>query len=210
DTKIRHFAAQAAASDVSELKDCSLPKRYTLMLALIYRMRVRTRDHLAEMFIRRISTIHKRAKEELEQIQARQRQKLEQLAATLDGVVQILVQEPDDQEAGSLIREYLSPDGNMDRLREVCAEVQATGGNNYLPLIWRHFKSHRSLLFRLSHLLQLEPTTQDRSLIQALQLIQDSENLHREWIDEHVDLSFASDRWVKIVRRPTSEGPPTN
>ncbi|EMR0715197.1 Tn3 family transposase, partial [Pseudomonas aeruginosa] len=124
--------------------------------------------------------------------------------------VQILVQEPDDQEAGSLIREYLSPDGNMDRLREVCAEVQATGGNNYLPLIWRHFKSHRSLLFRLSHLLQLEPTTQDRSLIQALQLIQDSENLHREWIDEHVDLSFASDRWVKIVRRPTSEGPPTN
>ncbi len=142
DTKIRHFAAQAAASDVSELKDCSLPKRYTLMLALIYRMRVRTRDHLAEMFIRRISTIHKRAKEELEQIQARQRQKLEQLAATLDGVVQILVQEPDDQEAGSLIR--------------------------------------------------------------------DNENLHREWIDEFVDLSFASERWVKVVRRPASEGPPTN
>ena len=210
DTKIRHFAAQAAASDVAELKDCSLPKRYTLMLALIYRMRVRTRDHLAEMFIRRISTIHKRAKEELEQIQARQRQKLEQLAATLDGVVQILVQEPDDQEAGSLIREFLSPDGNLDRLRETCAEVQATGGNNYLPLIWKHFKSHRSLLFRLSHLLQLEPTTQDRSLIQALQLIQDSENLHREWIDEHVDLSFASERWVKVVRRPASEGPPTN
>ncbi|HEN8707915.1 TPA: Tn3 family transposase [Pseudomonas putida] len=210
DAKIRHFAAQAAASDVSELKDCSLPKRYTLMLALIYRMRVRTRDHLAEMFIRRISTIHKRAKEELDQIHARQRQKLEQLAATLDGVVQILVQEPDDQEAGNLIREYLSPDGNLDRLRETCAEVQATGGNNYLPLIWRHFKSHRSLLFRLSHLLQLEPTTQDRSLIQALLLIQDSENLHREWIDEHVDLSFASERWVKVVRRPTSEGPPTN
>lgn len=210
DAKIRHFAAQAAAADVSELKDCSLPKRHTLMLALIYRMRVRTRDHLAEMFIRRISTIHKRAKEELEQIQARQRQKLEQLAATLDGVVQILVQEPDDQEAGSLIREYLSPDGNLDRLRETCAEVQATGGNNYLPLIWKHFRSHRSLLFRLSHLLQLEPTTQDRSLTQALQLIQDSENLHREWIDEHVDLSFASERWVKVVRRPSSEGPPTN
>ncbi|OVZ44539.1 Tn3 family transposase [Pseudomonas aeruginosa] len=210
DAKIRHFATQAAASDVAELKDCSLPKRYTLMLALIYRMRVRTRDHLAEMFIRRISTIHKRAKEELEQIQARQRQKLEQLAATLDGVVQILVQEPDDQEAGSLIREFLSPDGNLDRLRETCAEVQATGGNNYLPLIWKHFKSHRSLLFRLSHLLQLEPTTQDRSLIQALQLIQDSENLHRVWIDEHVDLSFASERWVKVVRRPASEGPPTN
>ncbi|EMN5288403.1 MULTISPECIES: Tn3 family transposase [Pseudomonas] len=210
ETKIRHFSAQAAAADVSELKDCSLPKRYTLMLALIYRMRVRTRDHLAEMFIRRISTIHKRAKEELEQIQVRQRQKLERLVATLAGVLQILAQEPDDQEAGSLIREYLCPEGKLDQFREACAEVQATGGNNYLPLIWRHFKSHRSLLFRLSHLLQLEPTTQDRSLIQALHLIQDNENLHREWIDEHVDLSFASERWAKVVRRPASEGPPTN
>lgn len=210
DSKIRHFAAQAAASDVAELKDCTLPKRYTLMLALIYRMRVRTRDHLAEMFIRRISTIHKRAKEELEKIHLRQRQKLEQLVATLDGVLEILAQEPDNQEAGSLIREYLSPDGNLDRLRETCAEVQATGGNNYLPLIWKHFKSHRSLLFRLSHILQLEPTTQDRTLIQALELVQDNENLHREWIDDHVDLSFASDRWAKVVRRSASEGPPTN
>ncbi len=130
--------------------------------------------------------------------------------ATLDGVLEILAQEPDNQEAGSLIREYLSPDGNHDRLRETCAEVQATGGNNDLPLIWQHFKSHRSLLFRLSHILQLEPTTQDRSLIQALELVQDNENLPREWIDDHVDLSFASDRWAKVVRRSASEGPATN
>ena len=34
-------------------------------------MRIRARDHLAEMFIKRISTIHKRAKDELEQIQLR-------------------------------------------------------------------------------------------------------------------------------------------
>lgn len=208
--KIRHFSSLAAASDVSELQDCSLPKRYTLMLALIYKMRIRARDHLAEMFIKRISTIHKRAKDELEQIQQRQRKKLELLVATLDGVIQILSQEPSDQEAGSLIREYLSPEGNLDQLRQACAEVQATGGSNYLPLLWKHFKSHRSLLFRLSHLLQLVPTTQDRSLIEALLLVQDNENLHREWIDEHVDLSFASDRWIKVVRRAPSEGPPTN
>lgn len=210
DTKIWFFANQAAKSDVSELKDCSLPKRYTLMLALIYLMRVRARDHLAEMFIKRIATIHKRAKDELEQIQVRQRKKLELLVGTLGGVLEILAQEPDNQEAGSLIREYLSAEGNIDRLREACAEVQATGGSNYLPLLWKHFKSHRSLLFRLSHLLKLEPTTQDRSLIEALQMVQENENLHREWIDEHVDLSFASDRWLKIVRRSPSEGPPTN
>ncbi|MGV8268464.1 hypothetical protein ACV334_38640, partial [Pseudomonas aeruginosa] len=82
--------------------------------------------------------IHKRAMEELEQIQARQCQKLEPLAATLDGVVQILVQETDDQEAGSLIRKYIYPVSHLHRLRWGCAEVQAAGGNNYVSLIWRH------------------------------------------------------------------------
>ncbi len=57
ETKIRHFSSQAMAFDVSELKECTVAKRYTLMLALIYQMRVRTRDHLAEMFIRRMATI---------------------------------------------------------------------------------------------------------------------------------------------------------
>jgi hypothetical protein len=53
------------------------------------------------MCIKRIATIHKRAKDELDQIQLRQRKKLELLVATLDGVIQILSQEPSDQEAGS-------------------------------------------------------------------------------------------------------------
>ncbi len=35
-------------------------KRYTLMVALLNHMRVRVRDDLAEMFIRRMSAIHKR------------------------------------------------------------------------------------------------------------------------------------------------------
>lgn len=66
------------------------------------------------------STIRKRAKEELEQIQARQRQKHEQQLATLYGVLEVLAQEPDILEAGSLIQEYLSPEGNLDHLRESC------------------------------------------------------------------------------------------
>lgn len=210
ETKIRHFASQAMVYDVAELKECASAKRYTLMLALIYRMRVRARDHLAEMFIRRMATIHKRAKDELQQIQAKQRGQMEHLVATLDGVLEILGQEPDDTEAGHLIREYLAYYGSVDAIRQACAEVQAVSGDNYLPMLWRHFRSHRSLMFRLVELLQLKPTTQDRSLVKALEIVVEYGPYHREWIEEYVDLSFASDRWKKLVRRPAGEGPPTN
>lgn len=210
ETKIRFFASQAMTYDVAELKECAPAKRYTLMLALMYRMRVRARDHLAEMFIRRMATIHKRAKDELLQTQLRQREQAEKLVATLEGVLEILADEPDDLEAGHLIREYLETYGSVEALRQACAEVQAVSGDNYLPMLWRHFRSHRSLMFRLVELLRLEPTTQDRSLMDALATVVEYEPYHREWIDEHLDLSFASDRWRKLIRRPVADGPPTN
>ena len=197
DTKIRHFAAQAMAYDVSELRECAEAKRYTLLVALIRRMQIRARDQLAEMFLRRVATIHKRAKEERGQI--------ERLIGTLDGVLAILDGELDNAAAGAQIREYLAPAGGVHGVRETCAQVQATSGNNYLPLVWKHFKSHRSILFRLVHLLDIRATTQDRTLIDALNLIKTYQDKHRiEWITESIDLSFASDRWRKLLREGDS------
>ena len=210
ETKIRHFASQAMVYDVAELKECSPAKRYALMLALMYRMRVRARDHLAEMFIRRMATIHKRARDELIQTQQRQREQAEHLVATLKGVLDILAQEPGDLEAGHLIREYVGKYGSIESLSQTCAEVQAVSGDNYLPMLWRHFRSHRSLMFKLVELLKIEPTTQDRSLMDALATVTENEAYHREWIDELIDISFASDRWRKLIRRPSADGPPTN
>jgi hypothetical protein len=46
-------------------------------------MRVRARDDIAQMFIRRISACHQTAKQELQAIQARQRELSEELVAKL-------------------------------------------------------------------------------------------------------------------------------
>ena len=207
DAKIRHFAAQAMAYDVSELRECAEAKRYTLLVALIRRMQVRARDQLTEMFLRRMATIHKRAKEELEQIQFGQRGQIERLIGTLDGVLSILAGEPDNAAAGGQIREYLAPAGGIDKVRETCAQVQATSGNNFLPLVWKHFKSHRSILFRLVHVLDIRPSTQDRTLTDALELIKIYQDKHRiGWITESIDLSFASDRWRKLLHEGDGDG----
>jgi len=77
--KIKHFAAEAKALDAAELKKFAPPKRYVLLLSLIHRARVQARDDLADMFIKRMSHIHRRGKDELERLRIKYRQKTEHL-----------------------------------------------------------------------------------------------------------------------------------
>ena len=66
-TKLRQFAAEAAALEVSDLLDISQPgKRHTLLLALLRQARMRCRDELIEMMLRRIRRTQAAAKEQLD------------------------------------------------------------------------------------------------------------------------------------------------
>ncbi|AJZ56150.1 tn3 transposase DDE domain protein [Paraburkholderia fungorum] len=208
--KLRSLSTQAMSLDAANLKETLPERRYTLIVALLHQMRVRARDDLAEMFIRRMGAIHKRAKEELDQIQARQREQMESLVDTLDSVVNIVDEHQDDAELGARVRQYLAPSGSLESLRESCAEVRAYSGRNYLPLLWRHFKAHRSVLLRLARALEWGSTTQSQTLLSALEAVFESESLHREWLNVEIDLSFASNRWRKLVCRPREKGAPTN
>ena len=58
------------ALDASALRNGTLSEKpYTLIVALLNRMRVRARDDLAGMFVRRMGAIHKLASDELDVIQ---------------------------------------------------------------------------------------------------------------------------------------------
>lgn len=201
-SKLRHLAHQAALLDADDLRRTASQRRYALMLALIHRMRVQARDDLAEMFIRRVSTLHKRAREELLQIQLRQRAVAEQLVAKLDDVLAILLDEPEDLPAGRRIRALLTPEGDLAKLREDCAVIQQMGGSNHLPLLWRFFTSHRPVLLRLAKTLEFVSATQNRSLMDALAVVLANESRRTEWITANVDLQFCSERWRKLIVQP--------
>jgi hypothetical protein len=162
-TKLRSMSTQAMSLDAANLKEILPERRYTLIIALLHQMRIRARDDLAEMFIRRMGAIHKRAREELEQIHARQREQMENLVDVLDSVVNIVDDHEDDAELGARVRQHLAPSGSLEPLRESCAEIRAYSGKNYLPLLLRHFKAHRSVLLRLAHALTWGSTTQSKT-----------------------------------------------
>ncbi len=208
-SKLRSLATQAMSLDAANLKETLPEKRHTLIVALLNRMRVRARDDLAEMFIRRMGAIHKRARDELDLIQSRQREQMENLVVLLDGVVDILIDDPDDMTIAQSIRKWLAPRGDLEPLRESCAAVRAFSGDNYLPL-WKHFRAHRSVMMRLARILEWDSTSQARALLDALDTVLEHESLHREWIETEVDLSFAAPRWRKLVKRAHGDGAPTN
>lgn len=86
EVKIKHFAAEAKALDAAELRDFGAPKRHMLLLSLIHRARIQARDDLAAMYIKRMNNLHRRAKEEMERLRVRHREKTEAIVATLADV----------------------------------------------------------------------------------------------------------------------------
>lgn len=208
-TRLKHLAEQAAVTDAAEMKDLAQPKRITLTLALIHRMRVRARDDIAEMFIRRIGACYKTARGELEAIQARQRDLSEELIATFEEVLALLAQNLNDAETVRHIRTLLEPYGSLEDLQAKCESIRAWSSKNYLPLLWKPFSSWRAALFRMASAFRFEPATQDQTLLDALAIVQANEHRKVEWLPDIVDLSFASERWRKLVLR-TNKNRPTN
>ncbi len=204
--KIKHFAAEAKALDAAEIKKFSPPKRYVLILSMIHRVRIQARDDLANMFIKRISQIHRRGKDELERLRIKFRQKTEHLVATLADVIDVLETQPEDEEAGRTIRTLLTKRGGAAALHDDCAAISAYSGDNYFPLLWRFYRSHRSTLFRMLRLLTMTSTTEDKSLMQALDILLKHEHRKSVLIDDTVDFSFANERWKRTVQVKTEDG----
>ncbi|SMP18112.1 Transposase and inactivated derivatives, TnpA family [Laceyella tengchongensis] len=199
--KVSHFAAQAKALDAREMKDFSQDKRATLLLCLIYRAQTKTRDHFGTLFIKRMASLHKAAKEELERIREQHREKTGSLVLAFTEVLQALQDHPEDAEAGRLVKEVLASRGSIPDLLVDCEAVASCQGNNYLPLILKFFRhNHRPVLFRLINALRLDSTSEDGRLIRALEFVKEHQNSRREWLPDEVDLSFASDAWRRTIR----------
>src|SRR5437764_8869105 len=199
---VKHFAAEARALDASELQDYTLAKRLTLVACLIKQAQMSTQDDLLEMFLKRMSTIQVRAKEALQQARDAQQKMTAQLVETLTDLVETAVEdkEQDDATAGRHLREILEKRGGQELLLEQCQQVAASLTDEYQPLMWSFYKSHRRALFQLVRSLPIHSTTQDQVLITALNFILTQENRRSLFVPDTLDLSFAPEVCQRLIR----------
>ena len=89
----------------------------------------------------------------------------------------------------------------IEGLRVECAAIRAWWSkNNYLPLLWGHYRSHRQVLLRVIQSLRLETSTADESLLKAVAVVLSHASKSPRYIEtSSVDLAFASDRWKTLV-----------
>ena len=196
--KIKHFAGEAKVLDAAEMKDFKEPKRMALVVCLVYRAQIKTRDALAQMFIRRIAKMHRDGKSALQKIQFKHLEKSEKLVAIFSGILQNVDLSQTDAEVGQTLKSILGQQ-DLPTLAEDCELLSAFHGNNYFPLLWKLYRSHRSALFRLLTSLEFKSTSQDDSMIKALKFLIANENRKSEFLEPTVDLSFAEEKWREII-----------
>lgn len=207
-TKLRQFAAEAAAMEVSDLLDVSRPgKRYTLLLSLIRQARARCRDELTEMLLRKVRGTQASARKKLKELQESQRDVEEMLITVLLKALQATGPEEPDAAVGHQIRAVFAQQGGVETLLEQCATVSAAHHNNDLPLLWPIHAKSRALLFDVLALVDIRSATQDASLLDALEIAIAHRNVRRAELKDEVNLDFASQRWQSfVIKRRSGRG----
>ena len=205
-TKHRQFAAEAAALDVGDVRDISQPgKRHTLLLALLRQARMRCRDELVEMLLRRVRKTQALAKEQLEALHDQHRGIEETLIGVFSQVLTTEQTQEADDAFGRQVRKILREQGGVEALAEQCETVSAWHSDNDLPLLWPIHARHRGLLFRLVDLLNIRSATQDHSLLDAMAVVSKHRHTRRKELQDEVDLGFASQRWQRFVIKRQSD-----
>jgi hypothetical protein len=116
--KVANLAAQARALDASELKDVGDERRRAMLVCLLHRSKVASRDGLAEMLVKTVARLHNRGREDLEELHQRRRAATEGMLDLLGEIVEGARRLEGDAALGRRVRELLSERGGPDRLAE--------------------------------------------------------------------------------------------
>ncbi len=200
-TKVRQFSAEAAANEISDMRNTTnLERRYTLLLCLLHETQAQARDDLVEMFLRRMRKTENVAKDKLSVIQQEHRAVEENLMSTLATVLHhARAEAANDEHFGREVRQSLNDQGGIENLQRQYEAVSAYHQNNYLPLMLSTHGNNRSTLFYLLSLIAIQPANQDARLTDALAFVTQHRHGRRDLPAADIDISFASDRWHSFI-----------
>jgi len=197
--KITHLAEEARALHATNLWDFTAPKRLALLVCLIHQATIKTRDEIVQMFIKRISKLTNRAKQELERLRKEERATTEHLIEVFTDVLQTSTETQDPVETSTQIRDVLEHAGGAARLLEQCEQVSAHHGDRYQQFLKQFYGSHRRALFRILKTLDFRSTTSDQALITAMNFILANEQNPKTYLEATIELPFASAKWLRTV-----------
>jgi hypothetical protein len=182
-------------------------KRIALLACMVHVARTRARDDLAEMFCKRMASITKLAKAELAELREQEAEISERLIISYRSVLGCLDPRSETVDAAAALRRARRIVEDAGGFETQLAEIEAVSAhhaNNYMPLVERHRRRDRATMFAFTSAVELEATSADRSVLDAVEHAVAHAHLTRDFIPDHVDgvrvdLSFASEQWQRTV-----------
>ena len=205
DAKRRQFSMEAFACDLPHLQQLKKAKRYVYIILLIEKQVAKVYDDLILMFTRRMYSLKNNAKAALEAYHEKSRQLVSSLIEQLAQIGTAY------QIEGTYLKKYraiksVMPEKPQDMV-ESCNQHLAYIQNNYLLCLPRLYKNQRSLLFNCLTNFQLKTSSQDTSLLDAIEFIKKHRNSRKEWLDctdSNLNLNLVTDKWRKLVTGKTT------
>jgi TnpA family transposase len=204
--KIKHLSAYAKTLDISEFRDINLAKRRTLLLCLLYRAQVKMRDHLVEMFLKRMRKIDASARRRLVELREKHLARTERLLGLFSQTLSVAKTETEPVSFQQSVQTILTVEGGADALLAECEEVRAYNSQNHLSLMWRFYSPFRQRLFDLVRLLDIRSASEDSTLTEAIALLLAHQHKRSKHLPAEIDLSFMSAAWRQLVLAKPSEG----
>lgn len=181
--------------DADELAGVGEDKRLTLLACLVHTARTRARDEVVTMFCKRMAIITNKARDKLEELREQHRTDSERLLGVFGDVLagvrdtlgptdaegEIAGEEAGEdggavaavvaERAGRMLLKTLHEAGGVVELSAAHEAVSAHHGNNYFPLLERYYRSHRATLFALLDVIELESTSTDHRVMDAVAVL---------------------------------------
>lgn len=203
--KVKHFAKEAYSLDSSELKKYSDSKRYTLLISFLHICKSRLRDELVEMFIKSINKATNRSKIELKKVHDRLRSKTEKIVSAFTELLINAHEIENNKNLGKSVRNLISDYGGQEALYSDCISINYYKDDNYYIFLHKFLGNQRSNIFKLLEVLEIDSSTEDKLLIEALQTVRMLYSNKKsitamELVDLDIDLSFTGDKWQRLIK----------
>lgn len=202
-SKRTQMVLEARALDIAEMRAMKATKRYTLVVLLVQSQLQKAMDDVAEIFIKTLRGLHRIAEERLQQYHLTHTQQVDRLIGQFREVLTVLQAPLPPDERLDQVDDSLARDPAAWIAR--CDEHMAFAGNNYFPFMLQPYRSKRSLLFQCLDVLALKSSSQDDTLLQAVDWLQRHRNSHRETLTLSADdidemaLEGLPEKWRKLI-----------
>lgn len=210
EAKLKDLAAEARSLDANQMKRLTPEKRYALAFSFLVTQYGQTLDDLADMFIKRMKSMHNKASAALQDYRKATQDRTDEMIMTLRDFVIAFTDEADLASRLLKMAKVLRTYGSTILID--CDAHLNHRGNNYLPFIRGSYSSHRATLFRLLEVLPLQSSTQDDNLMAAIEFIQAHRTSRKLWISidysdsnseqptiESLDLNWIPKPWWPLV-----------